>query len=179
MFQVLLPCQNHGMAAPPGNGGDLRMVGGADDHRLAALLLRPGHDLVDAGHVGTGGVQDAGAPLFQAAVGLPALSVGADDDAAALGHLLRALHHIDALLSQTPDHVAVVDDIAQHDAGFPLGGGLFGQLYRPLPAVAEAGGFGQDHLHWMPSPRAWMRSMTSLVIWSSSSAVAFRPWIWG
>lgn len=111
------------MAAPASNGSHFRMMGRADDHRLSPLLLRLGNDLMDTLDVWAGGVQNAGSPLLQALIGLPALPVGADDYAAPLGHLVGILYYLHALAGQAVHHIAVVDDIAQHDTGLSgLGG---------------------------------------------------------
>ena len=99
------------------------MMGRADDHRLSPLLLRLGNDLMDTLDVWAGGVQNAGSPLLQALIGLPALPLGADDYAAPLGHLVGILYYLHALAGQAVHHIAVVDDIAQHDTGLSgLGG---------------------------------------------------------
>ena len=65
------------------------MVRSPDDDRLPPPLLRLGDDLVDALHIGAGGVQNVGAPGLEGLIDRPALPVGADDHLTALRHLLR------------------------------------------------------------------------------------------
>ena len=109
---------------------------------------------MDAPHVGTGGVQNlrpAGAELLVHRLTLP---MGADDDPAALRHLLGAVHAAYPLLRQGVHHVGVVDDRPQHDAGLAVLGGLLSQLHRTLHAVAEPGGLCDSDGHWISSFRA-------------------------
>ncbi len=160
-FKVFRPGKYHRGLTPSGNGQHLRMVRSAHDHGLPAPFFRRRHDFVDAGDVGTGGVKDLHSPPGEGLVDSPALSVGADDDGAAIRYVLRPVHRPKPLSGQASGHVLVVNEGAQHDTGNALGGLLLGQLHRPADSVAEAGGFGQHNLHPTPSPRAFTRPIRS------------------
>ena len=49
------------MVTPTGNGYHLRVVVGADNHRLPPFLLRLREDFMDMCHVWAGGIQDLNA----------------------------------------------------------------------------------------------------------------------
>ena len=164
VFQLLRSRQDHRAAAPARNGQHLRVVPGSDDDGLPPLLLSPGHDLMDTGNIGTGGVQDADAPGMQALVDSAALPMGADDDLAPLRDLLRPDHRPQAMAGQMVHHVLVVDDGTQHHTGLAGPGGPLRQLHRPAHAVAEAGRICDPYLHWGSPPSAWMRRMISRAI---------------
>ena len=141
-FQLFRPRNHNWMTAPSGDGRHLRVVRRAHDHRLAARFFGLGHDLMDAGDVGAGGIQYLHPTGPELVIDRSSLPVGADDHGAALGHVLRPLHRRQALFGQTGDDILVVDDGAQHHAGPSLLCRPLRQLHRPAYTVAEAGRFG-------------------------------------
>ena len=154
IFQFLVRFHHQRPLAPPSGSHHLRMGPRPHDDRQATILLRLAHQLMDAPDVGTGGVQDlrpAGPELLIHRLALP---MGADDDPAALRHLLGAVHAAHPLFRQGVHHVGVVDDRTQHNAGLAVLGGLLGQLHRTLHAVAESGGLGYSDGHSISSFKA-------------------------
>ncbi len=153
------------------------MVWCADDNHLPALILRLGNDLMDAGDVGAGGVND---PVGQGLMDCPALPVGADDDRRPLRDLLRRVHHTHAQVLQIGNDALIVDDGAQHDAGPAALGGFLRHMHRPADPVAEARGAGQLQPHrsaW--GLRASMRPIKSSAMARYSSEVPLRPATFG
>ena len=147
--------QHHRMLAPTGDGFDLRVVRGTDDHRSAAILLRLRDQLVNAGDIGTGGVQNGVAMGLQQAIDLLGLAVGTDEHLESLRRLLRHVDLTDSLIGQMLHHMAVMDDGAQHHTGGLLFRLLLGQLHRPADAVTKTGAFRKDDcLHSASSPKA-------------------------
>ena len=161
LFLQFLPISGyHPMAGPPRNPHNLRMLRIADDNRSSPLLFRLGHNLVDARHVWTGGIQNL-APLFpEHSIGPLRLSMGANEYCCAVRHLLRRKHRTGPQGLQPGNHMVIVCDVAQHIHRTLLGAGLR-QLHRPAYSVAKPGGFGQDHLHGVSSPKARILTINS------------------
>ena len=134
--------------APAGDGHHLRVVRRAHNHRLTALLLRLGDNLVDALHVGAGGVQNVCAPGLEGLIDRPALPVGADHHLTALRHLLRPLHRAQPHRGQSVHHILVVDDEKEIADLIEI----YRQLHRPADPVAETGRLGQMQFSHAVSP---------------------------
>ena len=123
------------------------MGAGADDEHLPPPLLSAGDDLVYAGHIGAGGVDDRPAQARQRLMDGPSLPVGTDKHRHPRRNLLRGVHQAHPYGLQIGDHVPVVDDGPQHDAWPALLRRHLRHLHRPADSVAEAGGAGQLQPH--------------------------------
>ena len=145
------------MGAPAGKSPDLRVVRLPDDDGLPPFLLRLGHQLLDAAHVGTGGVDTGRALLLQCVQDLFQFPVGPDDDRVPRSQCTGLRRLPDAPPGQILHHMGVVDQVSQHPAAARLLRGPLGKLYRPPDAVAKTGALRQDHTstHSGFPPTAW------------------------
>ena len=155
---------------PACNGPDLGVLRGADDDDLPPPVAGVLHNLMDFGHLHTGGIRHGTAHGHQSVIDFLPLPVGADDDAAARGHLLQAGHAPHPLGRQLGNDMVIVDHRPQHHIGCAALGNLLGQLHRPADPEAKAGRLGQKDL---PHPRASISARRSRTarIWSMISSV--------
>ena len=114
------------MGAPAGYSHHLRVVRLADDHRLAPLLLRPGHQPLDADHIGTGGVDAPDATLLQSVQNAFQLSVRTNDDGISLPQGIGIRCLADSPGRQVLHPAGVVDEVSQHPPASLLTACLFG-----------------------------------------------------
>ena len=122
----------------------------ADDDGSTALPVRLRHQLLNALHVGTGGVHTLDAHFRQTVKDLLALAMGADDDRIAGADLLHAVHTAATQLLQFPHHVGIVDDAAQHHAAALFPCGLLRQTHGAFHTVAESGALCLNDSHCTP-----------------------------
>ena len=139
---------------------DLRVIGLAHHHGHAAPAFRVPDQLVNAGHIGAGGVNHPAPAGAERRINRVRLAVGADQHRRPFRNLpgRRDGHRPHAL--QPPDYIIIVGDVAQQEHR-ALSRRRFRQLHRTAHAVTETGGFSQPHVHAVPSPSARMRASRS------------------
>ena len=128
------------------------MVGVANHHRLAALILRLFDQLLDMGHPGTGGIYNRRTAPRERVIDCTAHPVGPQQDAIPRLRLIRMGEGCHPLLCQRTSNMLIVNDAAQHPG--PLGSAcqLPGHFHRPRHAKAKTGAFCLNHFHPSTSP---------------------------